>query len=820
MYLKFDKEIALATGRSRKEKTWRNREMTWGELVEKLSQTHRTPESLAEYLRADKARQDEIKDIGGFVAGTLADGRRRAGTVVSRSCLTLDADNADLALWDDWCMLYGAAAACYSTHKHSPEKPRLRLVIPTDREMTPDEYEPVARRVADTLGMARFDDTTYEAERLMYWPSTPCDVTYFFRYEDADFLPVDEVLRTYRNWRDCSEWPVSERESQAVRREVKKQEDPLTKQGIVGAFCRTYSIREAIETFLPEEYEPCDVPNRYTYRKGSTTAGLILYEDRFAYSHHGTDPTSGQLCNAFDLVRIHRFGLLDENVERNGTRHDRYPSFVEMERLACADKEVKKTLARERYQEANEDFAGITLEEDGDDWLGEMDVDKRGNFLPTPDNINLILEHDPQLRGCFAYDTFNDRKALLRIPPWRADDDREPFIRDDDEAGLRIYLSGKKWGIEARQKIADGLDHICRRNAFHPVRDYFRTLTWDGTPRLDTLLVDYLGADDTELNRCITRLIFTAAVYRTFEPGTKFDQIVVLVGTQGCGKSTLIERMAVRKEWFSNSMPSPDLPEKASNHLRGKLIIEIGELVGFRKAEVEAIKNFLSKTADDFHAPYGKNDIHRPRQCVFFATTNEDQFLRDSTGERRYWPVRVATHPPKYRLWDDLTPRAVSQLWAEAVHYYKERIPLVLPPGLTREMQAAQEEYKEVDEWQGIIEEYLDRKLPANWSTLGREQRRAYFQTDADPTYLPATLPRDKICVAEVLNECPNLGIPSTGDKRTANRVAKILNGLQGWERISGTVRFGIYGKQLGWKHLLPAEASKGGEVETCGNIF
>lgn len=811
--MQYDKELSISTGRSRKEKNWKNGTVLWSAFVEKLAKEHRTAETFAEYMKADKARQDEIKDVGGFVGGSLADGRRKAGTVVARSLITLDADSADPHLWDDWLLYYGNAAVCYSTHKHSPDKPRLRLVVPTDRDMLPDEYEPCARRVASVLGINQFDDTTYEAERLMYWPSTPRDAEYYFRSTDAPLLRVDDLLTTYRDWHDASEWPVSDRMDRAVRREIKKQADPLEKPGVVGAFCRTYGIHRAIATFLSDVYEPCTVENRYTYIPGSTAAGLIVYDDKFAYSHHGTDPTSGMLCNAFDLVRVHLFGDRDENVERNGTRKDRYPSFIAMEELACRDKEVKKTIAAEKRQSVEDDFGEIDAEEgEADDgWLESMDIDKRGNFLPTANNIGLILENDPRLKGCFAYDLFNERKALPRMPPWRKDGDTEPFIRDDDEAGLRVYMAGERWGIEARQKVADGLELICRRNAFHPVRDYFDGLRWDGTERLDRLLVDYLGAEDTELNRTVTRLIFTAAVYRTYEPGTKFDQMVVLVGRQGCGKSTLIERMAVKREWFSNSLPSPDKPEEAARHLRGKFIIEIGELVGFRKAEVEAIKNFLSKTADDFHAPYGKNDVHRPRQCVFFATTNEETFLRDSSGERRYWPVRVAVDEPRYNLWDDLTPETVGQLWAEAIHYYKRRISLVLPRDLGKAMEAVQEEYKEVDEWQGIIAEYLDRKLPADWPTLGQEQRRNYFLSDADPTYQPATMERRRVCVAEVMNECPNLGTVYK-DKWTANRIGKILNNLKGWKRIDKSSRFGIYGVQKGWerKHELADVEGKG----------
>lgn len=814
MNLKYDNKIAVATGRSRKETHWRNQEMLWSDFVEKLSSTHRTPETWAEYVKAEKSRQDEIKDIGGFVGGMLTGGRRKSGSVTGRSLVTLDIDNGDAFVWEDFTLLYSNAAVVYSTHKHTQDKPRLRLVIPLDRQVTPEEYVPIARNIAGLLGINRFDDTTFEPERLMYWPSTPKDVEYYFRYQDGPFISADGVLSTYRDWRDASEWPVSERQGEAIRREMKKQADPLEKPGIVGVFCRTYGIGKAIETFLPDVYEACDVDSRYTYKEGSTAAGLIVYDDKFAYSHHGTDPVSGMLCNAFDLVRVHLFGLRDEDVKTNGTRADRYPSYLAMEELALKDTEVKRTLAAEKLQSAGEDFAGIA-EEEKNDWLEKLESDRKGNYLPTIENARLIIENDPNLKGCFAIDAFSDKKLLKRMPPWRRPGDENSFFIDSDEANLRNYLAREPWGIESRQKVEDALAIVMADHAFHPVREYFNSLIWDGRPRLDTLFIDYLGTDDTELNRMITRLMFVAAAYRIFEPGTKFDQITVLVGTQGCGKSTIVEKMCIKPEWFTNSMPSPDDPIKAAAHLRGKLFVEVGELAGFKKAENEAIKNFLSKTADDFRPAFGKNELHRPRQCVFFGTTNEESFLRDATGNRRYWPVKVAENAPKYNVWEDLTRDVVGQIWAEALSWYRKRHRLLLPKELEAELNSIREAYNEVDEWQGIIEEFLNKRLPANWGALGIEQRKNFFQVNDDSTYALRTILRSKICVAEILNECPYLGIRGIVTKVERNRIGAVMRNLPEWEKTKCTVNFGPYGKQKFWKRIEKEDG-----LQEYGNIF
>ncbi|MFA9212971.1 MAG: hypothetical protein ACEQSR_03890 [Candidatus Methylacidiphilales bacterium] len=208
---------------------WRNKEMLWSELVEKLSETHYTAETHAEYLAAKKPRQDEIKDVGGFCGGFLTGGRRKASNVLHRQLLTLDIDFGNTSFWEDLTLIYGAAAVVYSTHKHSPDSPRLRLIMPLDRPVRPDEYEAIARRIAGVLNIELFDPTTFQPERLMYWPSTSKEAVYEFQYQDGVWLNADEILATYRDWQDSSEWPVSKRVDKILQRSMQKQGDPLEK---------------------------------------------------------------------------------------------------------------------------------------------------------------------------------------------------------------------------------------------------------------------------------------------------------------------------------------------------------------------------------------------------------------------------------------------------------------------------------------------------------------------------------------------------------------------------------------------------------------
>jgi len=305
--VKYDADIDIATGGNRLSVNWRNERIKWSALVNKLSETKRTCESYAEYMSFDKDRQDKIKDIGGFVGGIVKNGRRTVANIESRSLITLDADYCTPELYNDFILLFGNACVLHTTHKHSPATYRARLIIPMSRTVSCDEYKAIARAIAGQLNIEAFDDTTYDVNRLMYWPSTAADGEYIFKYEDAPWLNPDDVLASYADWRDMSSWPVSSRVKDKLKNEIsRKQADPLEKPGWIGFFCRCYSIQETIEFFLNDVYAPCG-SGRYTYINGSTSAGLVTYEDVFAYSHHSTDPACSKLCNAFDLVRIHNF---------------------------------------------------------------------------------------------------------------------------------------------------------------------------------------------------------------------------------------------------------------------------------------------------------------------------------------------------------------------------------------------------------------------------------------------------------------------------------------------------------------------------------
>lgn len=778
MTVQNDKLLAVALGNSRKTKTWKNKPVPWSELLDRLKNTTRTPETMAEYKAMGHSQQSEIKDVGGFVGGYCNNGSR--SDIAFRSILCLDADFADGELWGDWCLLYGNAAAVYSTHKHTTSKPRLRLVVPLARNVTPDEYQAIGRRVAHTLGIDKFDDTSYQPQRMMYWPSTSQDGDYFFDFVDAPLLDPDTVLATYHNWADVSSWPMSSRVAEVVKKTAEKQKDPLTKGGMVGAFCRTYTIQEAIEAYVPT-YQPCDDPGRYTYTEGSTAAGVVVYDDKFSYSHHATDPASGQLCNAWDLVRLHHFHTLDEDCNPDTPAHSR-PSYKAMAQLASEDRKVKAQIVADRMAEADADFEALP---DETDWTEKLKMTEKGGIAQTIENIVVILSHDPKLAGKIALNEMEHNIVALSSLPWSGAKCPRQWS-DADDAALRYYLE-RTYGISGKDKIFDAVNVVAQDGAFHPVREYLDGCTWDEVPRLETLLVDYLGAEDSPYTRAVTRKALVAAVARIYHPGCKFDYMLTLRGRQGLGKSALIAKLGGK--WFSDTFTTMQGKDSFEQVL-GTWIVEVGELAGMRKAEAETIKLFISKQSDRFRPAYGRRIQEFPRQCVFIGTTNEQQFLRDVTGNRRFWVVDTPNDPTR-DMWEELTPDTVRLIWGEAVELYKAGETLYLPRELEAVAREVQETYEEENPRAGIVAEYLDRLLPEGWDDLDLYTRRQWLETDA-----VGTVQRETVCTLEIWAEALG-GNPDKLDRYAGKEIRDIMAKLPEWRscgRQQRTIK--PYGRQ------------------------
>lgn len=482
------RELNIAYGNNRQAKRWVNKAIRFDDLKERLRVPIRTTESAEEYAKMSRAQRDTAKDHGGFVAGVLKGGRRKVDTVESRSMVALDGDRIDAAFLENYETLCPYTSALYTTHSSTEENPRVRLVFPLTRDVTPEEFVAVSRYLAQMLGIDYFDECSYQPNQLMYWPSTPANGSFVYKETDGGWLDPDAILAKHPEWTDPTRLPTSSRESKANTTAQQKVQDPLTKEGVVGLFNRTYyPISKALETFLSDIYEPTDNENRWHLIASSSMAGVEIKEDKFVYSHHAKDPAYLKLCNAFDIVRTHRFGDLDEKA-----------SYKAMCEFAMQQDEVKLLAASERMADAETDFSGS----EDTDWQKRFQYEPRSTVLKNNlHNITLILQNDPQLQNI----VFNQQLDGMEIKgevPWKHP---SKYWRDADDAQLISYVDSH-YGTFSQRNYQIAVTKVADDRSYHPIREYLSALPeWDGVPRVDTLLIDYLGAEDNSYVRAVTR---------------------------------------------------------------------------------------------------------------------------------------------------------------------------------------------------------------------------------------------------------------------------------------------------------------------------
>lgn len=269
------RDLAIAYGNSRQAKKWSNKTVQFDDLKKRLKTTMRTTESAEEYAKMSKAQRDAAKDHGGFVAGALKGGRRKVETVERRSMITLDGDRITKEFLDDYENRIAYTSALYTTHSSTEENPRVRIIIPMTRDVTPEEFVAISRYIAQNLGIDYFDECSYQPNQLMYWPSTPSNGVYVYKETDKGWLDPDAVLAAHPEWTNPTQLPTSSRESKANTAAYQKVQNPLEKEGVVGLFNRAfYPVTKAIDLFLSDIYEPTDNPARYHLIEASSMAGV------------------------------------------------------------------------------------------------------------------------------------------------------------------------------------------------------------------------------------------------------------------------------------------------------------------------------------------------------------------------------------------------------------------------------------------------------------------------------------------------------------------------------------------------------------------
>lgn len=812
-----NRKLSIMTASSCKSAKWKNVTLTWSEFVKELT-FKELGVTMAQFKAAEN--KSDIKDNKAFVGGKYKGGTRKRETALGQDLLCLDLDNLNAKTFKESLLnirRLGSAYIVHSTISHTPMQPKIRVIIPTERTITPNEYQPLAREVGRCVGLDGVDPTCFRVNQLMYYPTVLKDAERFYEVREGPALDVDRVLRKYGGgnaWADHTLWPKLEKEKSlgfGLGGLVGgKQSDPREKKGMVGAVCRVYNMYSGLEKYFSEEYLPTEDVNLYDMVGGSGIPGLRIYDDGlFAYSHHGTDPCCNRLVNFFDLVRLWRFGHLDTLYERNadgsvddwdgeceGSKSFKATcKFFEKDELVMA--EYKRALTEERFEAMTGGGGGGRSKEETLELLDSLGYSKKGIILKTLDNAKKILHNDPLLIGLIRYDEFSNRLRIVGAMPWD-ENDRKPAPRiwdDEEDAGLTWYLE-KTYGYKSLIDTKMAMKMLVKNTRYNSLGEYLEGLVWDGVPRMETVFVDYLGAEDTPYVRDVTMKWFVGSVRRAIIPGYQFELIPVLSGKQGDGKTKLVVGLgkAYALEGFCNIRGTA-----AIEKLEGKWIVELGEMTAVHNSKPEDFNQFVTTTSDYRRVPYDIHPQDFPRRCTFIGTTNQMEYLRDYTGGRRFAPLTLGVQPltKSYKN----VGEEVDQLWAEAMHYHRKGVKSYMDSDdpLWDTYKAAQEYSRQDNMLESLIIEFINIKIPKDWYiNYPLVERLSYYRGGGETSEEVELVERTKICKQEIWFECLE-GSKDRIPKGKEQEINAILSNLDGWERNPNSLHFGYIGRAKGY---------------------
>lgn len=397
--------------------------------------------------------------------------------------------------------------------------------------------------------------------------------------------------------------------------------------------------------------------------------------------------------------------------------------------------------------------------------FSRLDKQKDKNIpIQSRKNCVTVLGMDPVLSGKIKYNTLSNKKNVDGALPWNRSEGLREWTETDTE--YLLYYMETYYLINSDRKILSALEIIADTHKFNPFIDMLNSTIWDGVPRIENLLPDYLGVKKDRYSTECMKLLMLGAISRAFNPGTKFDYVVVITGPQGIGKSTFFRKLCCNEEWYLENLKDVVRGKDSGELLQGKIIVEFNELLAF-KSSVENIKSFVTLTADEYRGAYMRESTKKPRTCVFVGTTNDSQFLVDKTGNRRFLPLECGMVQPTKSLFTDdkALMYEFKQAWAEAYEIYKHgKYSLTMPKDMDNYIELLQEDFKEDDPLIGMIQSWLD------------------------------SYEDDYVCNVQIAENV--LGIEGKPDKRIIKQISDTMNNsITGWIK-GATHRFDNYGKQ------------------------
>lgn len=657
-----DVNLKIANGTTNLGKV-KNQVLTWKDLVKKLSDPTVTKEALKQYLKLPKERQDQLKNVNGYWIGGHCDGGRRATAAIQwRYVITFDIDDAPADIVERLELgltgLSGYEWAAHSTRKHTPDKPRLRITIPLAKPLDADRYMPAARIVAALLDstMDMVDDVSFRVAQMMYWPSHSADSEFVFIHNRGVLLDAQAVLDAFGDWRDFTKLPFSEKQGQK-RPSAKKAEDPTTKPGIIGAFCRAYDVEVAIRVFLPDVYAPGNMQSgkpRYSFIGGSTTNGAVVEDGGlFLYSYHSTDPCSDRLVNAWDLVRIHLFGSLDGDKPEDEVSPGKRASFKRMVEHVSRDERVLS-----EFTDLASAFEDLEPEEPEDPAGAQTEPDVGDESEPAgpryDDDIEDLIGGTPKPRKPTPLERMNKKHAIARIggDTVALTFDRDGGVHFGSLTDLNTFyanvpmptVNGGSEPISAWWSKQPGRRSYPGGVSFAPGGCPATTYNlWTGfavrpNPKGScALFLAHVREIVCSGNEAQFRYVIGWLAHMVQRPQEKPGVALVLRGVKGAGKDTV-------GDYVGDLSPRHHVTISNMEHLTGKfnahqerallLHVEEGFWAG-NPAAVGALNRIITAESSMIERK-GYDPVEMPSVVRIFITSNEDWVVPATAGERRY----------------------------------------------------------------------------------------------------------------------------------------------------------------------------------------